>query len=97
MMGRLRLADALTDFGSIRIGNWLGYHADISTFYALYEHSASLEEWASWLLSDAAPALVIGLFFISTIAAAIGYVVSAVGWTIWVRRKRRLAGAGGAA
>lgn len=77
--------------GSIRIGNWLGYHADISTFYALYEHSASLEEWASWLLSDAAPALVIGLFFISTIAAAIGYVVSAVGWTIWVRRKRRLA------
>ncbi len=77
--------------GAIRIGNWLGYHADVSTFYALYENGAGLREWAMWLLSDAAPALLIGLFFIATIAGAIGYVVSAIGWTWWIRRKRRLA------
>lgn len=77
--------------GAIRIGNWLGYHADVSTFYALYEHGAGLREWGGWLLSDAAPALLIGLFFISTIAAAIGYVVSAIGWTAWIRHKRAAA------
>lgn len=77
--------------GAIRIGNWLGYHADLSTFYSLYEHGAGMREWAVWLLSDAAPALVIGLFVISTVTAAIGYLVSAIGWNWWVRHKRSLA------
>lgn len=77
--------------GAIRIGNWLGYHADLTTFYALYEHGSGLSEWGGWLLSVAAPALLIGLFFISTVAAAIGYLVSAIGWTWWVRHKRRIA------
>ncbi len=39
---------------SIYIGNGLGYHADIHTFYALIESGASFGEWMSWLLSDAA-------------------------------------------
>ncbi len=76
---------------SIWLGNKLGYHADVATFYSLYERGASLGDWASWLLSDAAPAMLIGLFIISTISAAIGYLIAAFGWTAWVRRKRRAA------
>ena len=74
---------------SIFLGNRLGFHADVSTFYGLYEHGAGLGEWTRWLLSDAAPALVIGLFVISTVAAAIGYVVSAFFWRWWIGHKRR--------
>lgn len=75
--------------GSIYIGNLLGYHADLTTFYGLYERGASLRDWSHWLLSDAAPALLVGLFFISTIAAAIGYLVASFTWRWWVGRKRQ--------
>lgn len=74
---------------SIFIGNKLGFHADLSTFYGLYEHGASAREWAGWLLSDAAPALLIGLFMISTVAAAIGYVVSGIAWRWWIGHKHK--------
>lgn len=76
---------------SLRIGNALGYHADLSTFYALYERSAGVDDWLAWLVSDAAPALLVGLFFISTITAAIGYLVASVTWNWWVRHKRKAA------
>jgi uncharacterized protein (DUF2062 family) len=72
---------------SIWIGNLLGFHADLSTFYALYERGAGIGEWLTWLLSDAAPALVLGLFVISTAAAAIGYLVSSWFWRFWIGRK----------
>lgn len=74
---------------SIYLGNKLGFHADVSTFYGLYESEASLREWASWLLSDAAPALLIGLFIISTVSAAVGYLVSSFAWRWWIGHKRR--------
>lgn len=74
---------------SIYIGNALGYHADLSTFHALYRRSASMGEWGAWLLSDAAPALLIGLFVISTITASLGYLISSFVWRWWVGRKRR--------
>lgn len=76
--------------GSIYLGNKLGYHADITTFYGLYENGAGLRQWAGWMLSDAAPALLVGLFIISTVTAAIGYLVSSFGWNWWVRHKRRV-------
>ncbi|WP_309753429.1 DUF2062 domain-containing protein [Novosphingobium sp.] len=76
---------------AIRVGNMLGYHADISTFYALYERGSGVRDWLGWLLSDAAPAMLIGLFVISVVAAAIGYLVSSFGWAWWIRHKRRLA------
>lgn len=75
---------------SIFVGNKLGFHADISTFYGLYERGASLDDWTRWLLSDAAPALLIGLFVISTVAALIGYLVAAFGWRWWIGHKRRV-------
>lgn len=79
---------------SLWVGNRMGFHADMATFYSLYESGASLRRWSAWLLSDAAPALVIGLLIISSIAAAIGYVVSSFVWSRWVRHKRRTALAG---
>ncbi|MCB2059786.1 MAG: DUF2062 domain-containing protein [Novosphingobium sp.] len=75
---------------SIYVGNLLGYHADLTTFRALYAHGAGLRDWGYWLLSDAAPALLVGLFFISTISAAIGYLASSLIWRWWVGRKRRV-------
>lgn len=75
---------------SLWVGNQMGFHADLSTFYALYEAGAGIRRWAAWLLSDAAPALVVGLLVISMISAAIGYVVSSFVWSRWVRHKRRV-------
>ena len=75
--------------GALWVGNQVGFHADISTVTHMVESGASLREWMYWLLSDAAPALLVGLFVISTVAAAIGYLVSSFGWSWWVRRKRR--------
>lgn len=76
---------------SIRVGNALGYHADLATFQGLYESGAGLDQWFAWLLSDAAPAMLLGLFVISVIAAAVGYLVAAFGWNWWVRHKRKVA------
>ena len=75
--------------GSIWIGNALGYHADLSTFYALYERGAGAADWAYWLLSDAAPALLVGLFVMSTLAASLGYVLAIWFWRFWIGRKHQ--------
>lgn len=75
---------------AIFIGSKVGFHADISTFYGLYKSGASLDDWTRWLLSDAAPALLFGLFIISTVAAAVGYLVAAFVWRWWVGHKRRV-------
>ena len=75
--------------GSIYLGNSLGYHADLSTFYGLYESGAGLRQWSYWLLSDAAPALLVGLFVISVISASVGYVLSSFFWRWWIGRRRR--------
>ena len=79
---------------SLFIGNGLGFHADLSAFYALYSRGVGVYEWLGWLLSDAAPALVIGLFVIATVAGAIGYLVASFLWrgllvSKWRRRNGR--------
>ncbi|VWX51865.1 DUF2062 domain-containing protein [Novosphingobium sp. 9U] len=74
---------------SIWIGNHLGFHADLSTFYSLYESGAGIKSWLYWLLSDAAPSLVIGLFVISVVGAVIGYFLSIWFWRGWIGRKHR--------
>jgi uncharacterized protein (DUF2062 family) len=35
--------------------------------------------------------MLIGLFIVSTVSAAVGYLVASFGWSSWVRRKRRAA------
>ena len=72
---------------SLFVGNALGFHADLAAFRALYDDSASVSEWLSWLLSAAAPALVIGLLVIAVIAAAIGYLAASFLWRANIGRK----------
>ena len=72
---------------AISVGNRLGFHADLASYEALRASGAGLGRWASWLLSDAAPAMVSGLAVIGLCAALLGYAVSLVGWRWWVGRK----------
>ncbi|HEV2746025.1 MAG TPA: DUF2062 domain-containing protein [Allosphingosinicella sp.] len=75
---------------SIFVGNTLGFRADTSAFYALYERRAGPAEWFAWLASDAAPSLVCGLLIIAFAAAAVGYFISVWVWRWWQGRKWRL-------
>ncbi len=74
---------------AIEVGNRMGFHADLASFERLRVSGASLGRWMSWLWSDAAPALVCGLFVIGLGVALVGYIVSLVGWRWWVGRKWR--------
>jgi uncharacterized protein len=76
---------------SIWVGNLaFGLRADPSTWARLWNEGASLGEWATWFFSDAAPALFAGLFIISTVSAALGFVIGSVGWNAWLRWRWRL-------
>lgn len=74
---------------SLSVGNHFGFHADVTTFMALLRQGASLAQWSHWLLSDAAPALVFGLFVIAAGAAVLGYVIATFAWRWWTVQKRR--------
>jgi uncharacterized protein (DUF2062 family) len=43
--------------------------------------------WAQWLMSDAAPALAMGLLILSVGMAILGYVASKIGWRLWIAHK----------
>lgn len=72
------------------LGSFLGLDADLATFQSLVDRGAGLAEWVSWLLSSAAPAMVLGLLVIAVVSAVIGYVASIVLWRWWTGRRRRL-------
>jgi uncharacterized protein (DUF2062 family) len=74
---------------SLPIGSLFGFHADGSAIMSMIHQGAPLSDWLAWLASDAAPALVIGLFIIAVASAAIGYVISVFVWRWWVGRKWR--------
>ena len=74
---------------AIEVGNRMGFHADLAAFEQLRTSGASVGTWLGWLLSDAAPAMVSGLFIIGLGVALVGYIVSLVGWRWWVGRKWR--------
>ncbi|MGF7152399.1 DUF2062 domain-containing protein [Novosphingobium gossypii] len=74
---------------AVAIGNSFGYHADIATVNAMVKNGAGIDEWWHWLLSDTAPAVVIGLFIQSIIAAAVSYVLAVWFWRWWIGRKHR--------
>lgn len=71
------------------VGSFLGLNADLATFQLLIDRGAGLGEWASWLVSSAAPAMVLGLLVISVVSAVIGYFASIVIWRWWTGRRRR--------
>ncbi|WP_147158276.1 DUF2062 domain-containing protein [Novosphingobium sediminis] len=72
------------------LGSFLGLDADLTTFQSLINRNAGLGEWANWLVSSAAPALVLGLLAIAAVSAVIGYIASIVIWRWWTGRRRRL-------
>lgn len=74
-------------WASVWLGNWmLGRSADATGFMALVDGHATVGEWTAWLLSEAAPAMILGLAIISIVAAVIGYVLA--DW-IWRHRMGR--------
>lgn len=81
-------------YASVWWGNSiLGRNADIAGLTGLVSSGAPLSAWIDWLLSDAAPALLLGLAAISIATAVAGYALSAIGWRLWVGnkwRKRRI-------
>jgi hypothetical protein len=74
-------------YAAIDVGGRIGFKTDLASFVALRGESVS--QWLQWLWSDAAPALVAGLFLIGLGVALIGYIVSLVVWRWWVGRKWR--------
>lgn len=75
---------------SVWLGNHMfGLHADVSTFSVMVEKGASAGEWVRWVLSDAAPALLAGLFVISVASAIVGYILASVIWDNWIRLRWR--------
>jgi uncharacterized protein len=73
---------------SIYIGNSVfKLGADVERFRGLIESHASIGQWISWLLSEAAPAMLAGLAIIAILSAAIGYVIAMLGWRWWIVRK----------
>jgi uncharacterized protein len=74
---------------AVAIGNSFGYHADIATVNAMVKNGAGMSDWWHWLLSDTAPAVVIGLFIQSIVAAAVSYVLAIWFWRWWIGRKHR--------
>jgi uncharacterized protein (DUF2062 family) len=76
---------------SIIVGNRFIHSAvDVGTVMTMINNGASLAEWAAWLASAAAPALVVGLFVISVITAAVGYLISSCIWRAWISHKWNL-------
>ncbi len=72
------------------------FHADVTTVKLLIAKGASMSEWIAWGMSDAAPAMISGLFIIGAICAAVGYMLSVIGWRWWIgskwrRRARKIA------
>jgi uncharacterized protein (DUF2062 family) len=73
---------------AIVVGNrFVHSTADLGTVTTMINHGASIGEWVNWLASSAAPALIVGLFVIATVSAAVGYLASALFWRIWVNHK----------
>ncbi|MGH6649597.1 MAG: DUF2062 domain-containing protein [Sphingopyxis sp.] len=78
---------------SVWLGNVLfGLHTRMSDLYILYDEGASLGEWWKWVTENAGPALLggfAGLFVISVVTAAVGYVLASIFWDNWIRLRWR--------
>jgi uncharacterized protein (DUF2062 family) len=74
-------------YAAIEVGGRIGFHTDLASFLALRGKSVGV--WLQWLLSDAAPALVTGLFVIGLGVALAGYIVSLIVWRWWIGHKWR--------
>ncbi|MGZ8997330.1 MAG: DUF2062 domain-containing protein [Allosphingosinicella sp.] len=74
---------------SIPVGNLFGFHADKAAITELYYRGAPIRDWLVWLASDAAPAMISGLFIIAVVSGLVGYLLAIVIWRWWTGRKWR--------
>ena len=75
---------------SVWLGNSMfGLHANVATISIMVDEGASAAAWVRWVLSDAAPALLAGLFVISVVSAVVGYLLAALFWDNWIRLRWR--------
>ncbi|MGB7410595.1 MAG: DUF2062 domain-containing protein [Sphingopyxis granuli] len=75
---------------SVWLGNSMfGLHANVATISIMVDEGASVGAWVRWVLSDAAPALLAGLFVISVVSAVVGYLLAALFWDNWIRLRWR--------
>jgi len=75
--------------GAIAIARQFGLHVELDEFMALLRHDAGFADWSHWLLSSAAPALMLGLLVEATVVAALGYAAAVLFWRLRVARLRR--------
>lgn len=64
-----------------------GLDANLARFNYLREHQVGIGEWLAWLASDAAPALVGGLFVIAIGSGVVTYFAAVWLWRVWIMRK----------
>lgn len=75
---------------ALGLGNrLLDSDATLGTLMALVHSRAGVSAYWHWAMSEAAPAMILGLAIISLAAGAVGYGVSALAWRLWIARKWR--------
>ena len=80
---------------SVYIGNAiLDIGADAAKVSFLMDSGASIGDWVAWFFSEAAPAMLLGLFIVAVVSAALGYVAAALGWRWMLLRKWKRRGHG---
>lgn len=75
-------------------GYWIGVYLlrldAMTSARPLNQHvDSQAVDWLQWLFSTAAPATALGLVVIAVVGAALGYLLTSVGWRLWVGRKWR--------
>ena len=78
--------------GALEVGGLLGFPTDFAAFMRLFSSEASLQSWLDWTFSAAAPSMIVGLLVIAFLSAWVAYILSLVGWRLWVARKWRQRG-----
>lgn len=77
-------------YAAYRIGGW-ALHVDAQTDSRPVQDvmNSSIGDMLRWLVSDAAPALALGLFIIAVVGATLAYLVSGFVWRWWIAHKWR--------
>ena len=75
-------------YAAYRIGRWELHHNDLVDPQAARQASGELGHLLFWMHHASGP-IALGILTISAAAALLGYVISAIGWRLWVRSKWR--------
>ncbi len=87
------LSNPLTTPFFLTASYFVGSSLGLGGHRGLPGREATIQDWFSWLFSDAALAMVSGLFIIAVLSALVGYFASILVWRWWTGRKwRRRAG-----